>query len=177
MRVVLIRHLAPLVEPGTCYGRLDIAPDPAGEDQARAIARHPALSCATHVWTSPALRCRMLAEKIATTLPAPLTAEPRLMELDFGEWEGKPWDAVERGALDHWAASPLAFAPPGGETGAALIARVEEFYRLLRRYGRDSIVVSHGGPLKILFALLNGTTVDLFAPPPPPGSVNVATRP
>jgi alpha-ribazole phosphatase len=172
MNVVLVRHLDLLIAPGICYGRLDVAPDPSAEGKAHALAAHPALSAVTRVWTSPALRCRSLADKITSAAAAPLLVDARLRELDFGEWEGKSWDAIDRAALELWAASPLTFAPPGGESGAALVARVAAFHGHLRRDGQNCAVVSHGGPLKILAALLRGNPVDLFAATPSLGSVN-----
>ena len=97
-----------------------------------------------------------------------LRVDDRLQELDFGDWEGQPWSTIPRDDLDRWAADPLAFAPPGGESGAALIARVLSFQTVL---SEDCVVVSHGGPLKVLGALLQGQVVDLLAPPPAIGSV------
>ena len=93
------------------------------------------------------------------------------MELDFGAWEGLPWDDVPRAALDAWAADVHGFAAPGGESGDALIARVRDFAGELSR--GDHIVVSHGGPLKVLAALLTGVAVDLLAPAQALGSVVV----
>ena len=64
----------------------------------------------------------------------------------------------------------MRFAPPGGESGASLVARVRAVHDDLRRAGESCLIVSHGGPLKILAALLRGETPDLLAPPPPLGS-------
>jgi alpha-ribazole phosphatase len=171
MRVVLIRHPRPLIEPGVCYGRLDIPLHPSGEGDIARIAANPGLDGATRVWSSPARRCRVLADAIRETLAVPLTVDHRLLELDFGDWEGRPWDEVPRADLDRWAADPVGFAPPRGESGAALIARVRDFEAVLHRYGQDCVVVSHGGPLKVLAALLTGRPVDLPAPAPPIGGV------
>ena len=164
MLILLIRHPAVLVAPGTCYGRLDVALHP---DAAAEAARLRALIAASPgpVWTSPARRCRDLAG-------AGAIIDPRLRELDFGAWEGLAWDDVPRDALDRWAASPRDFAPPGGESGAALLARVGAFCAELRAGGADGVVVSHGGPLKLLAALLRGEAPDLLAPAPPLGSVS-----
>jgi alpha-ribazole phosphatase len=118
------------------------------------------------VWTSPAQRCRVIAEALG-----PCVIDPRLQELDFGDWEGLGWDAVPRTALDQWAADPMGFTPPGGESGAALVARVSAFAGELP--AGDHVVVTHGGPLKVLVAVLAGQTVDLLAPPPALGSVTV----
>ena len=116
------------------------------------------------VWTSPARRCRVVAEAIG-----PHRVDERLQELDFGAWEGLRWDAVPREALDAWAADTAGFAPPGGESGAALEARVRSFAAALP--AGDHVVVTHGGPLKILIRVLRGQKVNLLAVPPALGSV------
>jgi alpha-ribazole phosphatase len=172
MRVALIRHPAPLIEPGICYGRLDVPLKAAAK-----VENLPTLAGMARVWTSPARRCLEPAQAIAAALGAALTVDLRLQELHFGAWEGKPWDDVPRPDLDAWAASPLSFAAPGGESGAALIARVCDFYAELSRAGEDCVVVSHGGPLKVLCALVDGRKVDLLAPAPAMGSVRVVDRP
>jgi alpha-ribazole phosphatase len=177
MRVVLIRHPRPLIEPGICYGRLDIPLHPAAGEAVARIATDPGLKGATQVWSSPARRCRVLADAIAEALAVPLTVDHRLQELDFGDWEGRPWDMVARADLDRWAAEPATFAPPGGESGAALIARIRDFDQALRRYWRDCVVVSHGGPLKVLGALLTGKAVDLLAPALPVGGLESISLP
>lgn len=173
MRVALIRHPKPGIEAGICYGRLDIPPHPSTEQQVARIAADPMLRGATWVWTSPARRCQVLANAIARTLAVPLTADPRLQELDFGDWEGQPWDTVPQGDLDRWAAAPSGFAPPNGESGSALVERVRNFHATLNKDGKDCVVVSHGGPLKVLTALLVGRAADLLAPPPPMGDIRI----
>ena len=177
MKVALIRHPTPLIEPGICYGRLDILVSPSTEEQIRRLTVDPRLHGATHVWTSPARRCQPLASAIALAISVPLTVDPRLQELDFGEWEGHPWNAIARPDLDRWAASPLTFAPPGGESGTKLIARIREVQADLLQAQQDCVVVSHGGPLKVLTALLLGVPVDLLAAAPPMGTIRTVTCP
>jgi alpha-ribazole phosphatase len=176
MKIGLLRHPTPLIEPGICYGRLDVAVSPPAKLQMISIASDPALRDSAKVWTSPARRCRGLADTIALTLGVPLAVDRRLQELDFGAWEGQPWDAIPREDLDRWAASPCRFAPPGGESGADLIARVGRFYRDLSRDGQNCVVVSHGGPLKVLTALLLGIDVDLLVAAPPMATLRMITR-
>jgi alpha-ribazole phosphatase len=177
MRIALIRHLAPSIGPGICYGRLDVGIDPSAEQQIGRLVTDPVLSGAKLVWTSPARRCREVADAIALTLMVPMTIEPRLLELDFGDWEGRSWATIARTDLERWAASPLAFAPPGGESGAELVIRIREFHASLRRDQQDCVVVSHGGPLKVLAALLTEAPVDLLSIAPPIGSIRVITCP
>lgn len=192
--VTLVRHPKPLVPGGVCYGRLDVGLHPDGiAAVADIVARIAAENPDAELWTSPALRCRMVANASAR----PARVDARLQELDFGCWEGVSWDSVARADLDRWAADPKNFAPPGGESGAALIARVQDFAADLisgsadsapsrswsatadhpRLGGGDAIVISHGGPLKVLRAILLGQMIDLLGPPPALGSVETIILP
>jgi alpha-ribazole phosphatase len=171
VRTLLVRHLRPAIEPGTCYGRLDVPMHPDETAKADALTHDPALVGSARIWTSPAQRCRVLADKIAAALSAPLTADPRLLELDFGAWEGQAWDAIARSELDRWAADPLAFRAPGGESGAELIERVQAFHADVVRDGQDCVVVAHGGPLRVLNALLRREPVNLLAPAQAMGAI------
>ncbi len=172
LTVVLVRHTAVAVPQGHCYGRLDVGLGPlAGLEIAGVVARVAEIR-ADGVLSSPARRSRVLAEAIAAAAGCAVRVDARLAELDFGTWEGLAWDEVPREALDRWAADLAGFAPPGGESGGALIARVEAAWRALPKRGVQ-VVVSHGGPLRVLGALLRGEAVDLARPAPALGSVEV----
>ena len=148
---------------GRCYGRTDLLLADPQDGEALAAQLRPLGGA---VWSSPAARCRVVAG-----LVGPHQVDGRLAELDFGAWEGMHWDDVPLDALDRWAADPVAFAPPGGESGGALIARIRQFCAGLPE--GDHVVISHGGPLKVLAALLRGESVDLLAPAPGLGSVTI----
>jgi alpha-ribazole phosphatase len=167
--VALLRHPKPLIENGICYGRLDAPLHPQAEAELASMRHALAGFPASTLWSSPALRCRLSIPALATGL-APYV-DDRLQELDFGDWEGMAWDDVPRHLLDVWATDPWSFAPPGGESGSALVARVTSFHADLVQDGRDCIVLSHGGPLRLLLALLEGKPPDLLAPAPSIGSV------
>jgi alpha-ribazole phosphatase len=173
MKIALIRHPTPLIAPGTCYGHLDVPLAPKGlADIPRITATLDSFPLAG-LWTSPSQRCRLVADAFARDHNIPPTPDPRLQEMDFGQWEGQPWDDIPRPDLDRWAANPLTFAAPGGESGAALIARIQTFHTHLREDGLDCAVISHGGPLKILIRLLLDEALDLLAPSPSLGSVRI----
>ena len=169
----MLRHPPVLDGSGICYGRVAMTLAPGWEALAARWAGPLARVAPARVWTSPSHRCAAVAEVLAGRVRAPLFRDDRLLELAFGEWEGRPWEAVPRGALDRWAQDPLGFAPPGGESGGALVARVREFALMLRREARPCLVVSHGGPLRLLPALLRGEAPDLLAPSPATGSLAV----
>jgi len=151
VRLFLIRHPAPDVAAGTCYGSTDL---PLAADAASVAANlAPLLPTATPLYSSPLVRCRRLAELLH---PAP-RFDDRLRELDFGAWEMQPWDAIDRAALDAWAADPLHFAPPGGEAVADLRLRVRSF---LAGFTDDAILVAHAGVMKLCAAELASVAPD-----------------
>ncbi len=170
-RLLLVRHQPTALAPGTCYGRLDAGLHPDSLAALPALADHLARARPARVWSSPARRCLLLARAVAERAGAALVTDPRLRELDFGAWEGLPWTAVPRPELDRWAADPLGFAPPGGEGGAALLARVRAVAAELARGRGVQVVVSHGGPLRLLPSLLRGLPPRLLEPAPAMGEV------
>jgi alpha-ribazole phosphatase len=162
--IALVRHPAVADGRGRCYGRLDLPLADTASIAPIVAALAPMYGAMIH--TSPLARCRLVAEALGT--PA---IDTRLREMDFGAWEGLAWDDVPRGDLDRWAADLIGFAAPGGETGAALVARVTAFWQALIRQPGAHVVVTHGGPLKVLMALAEDRPVDLARPTLPVGDI------
>lgn len=157
---MLMRHLAPAIAPGTCYGVTDLALAEGHEAAlAAVIAMLPTLD---GVITSPLRRCRILADSIAAR--AGLTASPdaRLREMDFGAWEGRAWDDIPRAELDAWAADFLHARPHGGESVAQLQARTR--LALAEHGARPGLhlIVTHAGVIKA--ALATGPRAEDWPP-------------
>lgn len=147
----LIRHPRPAGGEGLCYGHLDLpladTADPAA-DRLR-----PLLPADAPLSTSPLQRCRLLAASLRPTVQV----EARLAEMHFGEWEGVAWDTIPRHELDAWAADISGYAPPGGESPAAVLARLLDWTEELRRNGIPrAIAVSHAGPIRLLLCHVLG---------------------
>jgi alpha-ribazole phosphatase len=177
VKIVLIRHPPPQVEPGTCYGRLDLPLSLEGEALIPRMLGHPELEGSARIWSSPARRCRAVAEPISIYLDVAVTYDARLAERDFGDWEGMPWSSIDRKELDRWAAAPTSFRPPNGESGETLVERVRAVHRNVEQRGESVIVISHGGPLRVLAALLRRDAIDLLAPPLALGTIEVVRVP
>jgi len=155
VRVYLIRHPRPAVAPGVCYGASDV--DLADDLLDCAPRLRKVLPAQLPLFSSPLRRCRRLAEALHE---AP-SYDARLREMDFGQWELRSWAKIPRTELDAWAAAPLSYAPPGGESVGALQARVTAF--LGERGwpdGADFGVVTHAGVMKILAAQLQGLAAE-----------------
>jgi alpha-ribazole phosphatase len=120
----LVRHAAPLVAPGVCYGALDVAADPQAT-QAAAARLAAALPRQAALYSSKLQRCEQLAKAVQGQRPDLIIKhDDRLREMDFGAWEGQPWDAIGPAALAAWADDFAHHAPGGGESVSAFMQRV-----------------------------------------------------
>lgn len=160
MRLWLVRHARPLVEAGLCYGALDVAAD---DDETLSAAQRLAqvLPPSVDVLASPLRRCTQLVQALAAVRPdlAARTA-PRLAEMDFGGWEGRAWNGLDRTELDAWAADFAHYrAGRTGESTAQFIARVGQLLEESRAAGRDQAWIAHGGVFKAMLLCQDGISV------------------
>jgi alpha-ribazole phosphatase len=152
VRLYLIRHLQPIVAPGVCYGRSDLAVDPQLlADALPALRRR--LPVDAPVYTSPLQRCASLA----SALTAQVKVDARLAELDFGAWEMRSWDDIDRAEIDAWAADVATCRPGGGESVLEMAHRISDFQSdLLRAPEPEAVVVCHAGAIRLLAARVRG---------------------
>jgi ribonuclease H / adenosylcobalamin/alpha-ribazole phosphatase len=149
-------------------GRGDVPLTDVGREQASlaaaALAERGGIGA---VVTSPLGRAVETAEAVAQRTGAMLAVEEDLAETDFGSWEGLSFGEV----MDRWPDEMTAWladakaAPPGGESFAAVAARVDAALdRLLAAYrGQKVVVVSHVTPIKtIVCRALLAPTAALF---------------
>ena len=149
-RLWLVRHAAPLVAPGTCYGALDVAADiTATRAAAQRLARE--LPPQTRLVHSTLQRCELLAQSLQA-LRHDLTPKPdaRLREMDFGRWEGLTWDAIGKSAIDSWVSGFATHAPGGGESLAHMLHRVAAALQTAREWRaeqgvKEVVWITHAG--------------------------------
>jgi probable phosphoglycerate mutase len=84
-----------------------------------------------------------------------------LREIDHGHWEGLRRSDVEARFGEEyatWEEDPFTFAPSGGETGLAVMARVLPVLReiVIRHRNEHVIVVSHKATIRLALASLLG---------------------
>ncbi len=155
----LIRHTTPRIETGICYGQLDIDVADSFEKEAQGVLHW--LPPVELILSSPLLRAQRLAERLARERHCELHTDSRLMEKDFGEWEGKPWDDIPRSEVDAWSADILGYVPAGGESARQLMQRVQNFLHDVARLPQQNIaVVAHGGSIRTLLALIGGVSLE-----------------
>jgi probable phosphoglycerate mutase len=106
------------------------------------------------VLTSPLSRARDTAAAVAAAAGVPLDVDDDLAETDFGGWEGLTFGEVMARWPDEMTAwmADANVAPPGGESFAEVIVRVDAALdRLLTSHpGKTVVVVSHVTPIKTI---------------------------
>ena len=118
----------------------------AGEAQAVALGARLAGSGAARVLSSPLQRARATADAIAAALGLAVEEEPRLVEMDYGEWDVRSFSEFPAEDLARWR-TDASFAPPGGESLLAVGARVASLCEELTA-DAPVIAVSHVSPIK-----------------------------
>jgi ribonuclease H / adenosylcobalamin/alpha-ribazole phosphatase len=93
----------------------------------------------------------------------PFETDDRLMELDYGAWEGLSVEEIERrfpGERARYEADPSVFRPGGGENGGLVAERVRSFVGDLLDWwesaaaDRTIVVVGHSSLNRIMLAVL-----------------------
>lgn len=155
-----VRHAPVVGHRGELNGQKDV---PCDTSDARAFRALAALLPADAVWvTSHLRRARDTAAAIVAagrTAPAPIV-ERDFSEQSFGDWAGSTWDEIAArnpAASERFWADPVGLAPPGGESFAAVTARVASaIERLSAEREGDVVVVAHGGVIRAAVALALG---------------------
>lgn len=168
MNLVFVRHGRTVTDAGRCVGSTDVELSPGGLTSIRAIATawHTAgpksvVGEPTRIIASDLRRATDSARVFGLLWNREIELDRRVRELDFGEWEGQLWTAIESTdgeRLRSWADRWAEIAPPGGETLAALADRAADWIRDLKTSGpADTVVaVTHGGFMRVAVAQLLG---------------------
>ena len=147
MGLILVRHTRPKVAEGLCYGQTDLELAGTFADDAAAILA--ALPAIHRVASSPLQRCRALARYIADAGELPLEFDERLMEMDFGAWEGQHWSEIPASEVDAWDEDFLQARSHGGESVAMFMSRVEAALADWSARRETIAVVTHAGVIKV----------------------------
>ncbi len=109
------------------------------------------------VFSSPLIRARTTAE-IAAGNKDLVQTDDRLIEVDFGQWEGKSSEEFrteDPDSWNNWLSDPAAFrAGNTGENASQVLERLNGFYQeLMDKYdGQTILVVGHNGVNRLFMA-------------------------
>ena len=148
--IAFVRHgQTELNRGGRLQGRIDAPLSTLGTEQAAALGRGFAPEPVARVLSSPLRRAHDTATAIAAPHGLSVEIDERLIELDYGAWDGLPLAEVSAADWATWRADPE-FAPPGGERLSDVTARVAAFgAAVFDDHGDDLVIaVSHVSPIK-----------------------------
>jgi broad specificity phosphatase PhoE len=115
-------------------------------------------------WLSSSLeRCKATARQLGMDA----ATEPRLIEMDWGEWEGKTLADLRARLGDAMAgeeARGLDFRPPGGESPRDVQQRLKPLLAEIAAADRNTTGVTHKGVIRAVLALATGW--DMLGKPP-----------
>ena len=145
-------------------GTHDPALTPAGQRQAAAAAAALASVSLHAVYASPRERARSAAELIAKPHALTVQIDPRLADMDFGQWGGLTAEQaadLTPALYEQWLRAPGALTAPGGEALGAVAARVREAIETLQRThdGKTVAVVTHAVLVRLI--VLDALGLDL----------------
>lgn len=156
---------------GRWQGHAQAALSEEGRAQARAVAASLVAEHAERPWswlyTSDLLRARETAQSIAEALGLEAIADPRLRELDVGQWSGLQRGEIE--ARDGERLRAFERGEPGiraggGETRLEIRARCRAFVAELaaRHAGARILVVTHQGVIRALLPSVSARNAERF---------------
>ena len=135
---------------GLVLGRADPELTEEGHRQAAFLGAALAAEPVAVIRSSPLVRARQTAEAIAAACGVAVTVDERLLEIDWGTWEGRPATHLAVADVDRWKAEDG--TAPGGESLDSLSRRVESFcVETLEEEDEDEglvVAVSHVSPIK-----------------------------
>ncbi len=164
---LLIRHGENDMVGKKLAGRLpDVHLNEKGKAQACKLAAELADLPIKAVYASPLERAIETAEPIASLHGLEVVTLPELLEIDFGQWEGKSLSRLKHGRL--WKivqGSPAEFRFPDGESFIEAQARVAAGLKALsNKYGQKDLVVcaAHSDVIRLAVAHFLGLPLDHF---------------
>jgi probable phosphoglycerate mutase len=116
------------------------------------------------VVTSPLRRC---VETAALLGAAGATPEPRIIEMDWGDWQGESFAALRERlgeAMRDNEARGLDFRPANGESPREVRHRLKSWLREVAAAGEPTLAVTHRGVIRALLAEASGW--DMRGKPP-----------
>ena len=143
-------------------GRADVTLAPEGRAEL-ARRRVPEPYAGWRALASPLARC----VETAALLGLVVATEPRLVEMDWGAYQGFTLDELRARFGAGFAANErrgLDLAPPGGESPREVQARVAPLLAELAAAGRPTLAVAHRGVIRAVYARAVGW--DMTGDPP-----------
>jgi alpha-ribazole phosphatase len=150
MEILLVRHTSVNVDHQLCYGFTDVELSSGYKAEFNIVkAKLPDIE-EYQIISSPLSRCNKLAHFLA---PSKVQFDERIKEMNFGDWELKNWESIDKKALGNWINDYVYYQCPSGESFLDLYTRCISFYQELDKKNVPGIVVvTHGGVIRSILS-------------------------
>lgn len=161
-RLYFVRHGATKLSAENRFaGSIGVTLSDEGREQVKRLAERMCNTVLSAIYTSPLERTVQTAAILAEPHGLELKQRDGLREISHGHWEGLTRREVEERFPDEYAAweqDPFAYAPEGGESGVAVLARALPVIReiVVAHKGQRVLVVSHKATLRLLISSVLG---------------------
>ena len=120
------------------------------------------------IYSSPLQRAKTTASIMANVPESEIIVEPRIIEVNFGRYELKPYGGLGLHMTAYWIFPEIIPCPAGVESVDEMIARTHEFLKELETKDFENVlVVCHGGILRPMFGYLMDKKSGLHWRPKP----------
>ena len=164
MRLYLIRHGETALNAKGCYyGRTDAVLSEKGISQARYLKEILKEVSFDYIVASPLVRAYNTAQSVMEEREQKIFGDRRLMEQDFGIFEGMTYKEIQSTypkELDAWNEEFSTYRIPEGESFADVRSRAEDFLRDRESKGEKMLIVAHKGTLGHLLAAMLKLPLD-----------------
>ena len=165
--VFLVRHGSTDHLGHVISGRMGgVALKAAGQAEARRVAARLRAERVAALYTSPLQRARETAAPLADALGVEATVDERLLEIDFGDWNGKRFQELDGDPVWRaWNDARASTRAPNGETMGEVQVRLRDFLDEVSTRHPDGRVaaVSHADVIKAVLADVLGFSMDRHA--------------
>ena len=161
-RIYLVRHGATqLTAEDRFSGDIGVELSDEGREQAARLGERIHDDGIGALYCSPMSRTVETAKILAGHCGLAPQLRDGLREISHGRWEGMTRADVERQFAEEyaqWSEDPFTFAPEGGESGLAVLARALPTLRaiVVKHAGNRVLVVSHKATIRLLLSSLLG---------------------
>ncbi len=159
---IFVRHGESVANyEGWLSGFVDVPLTAKGVEQAASVADKLESVDITRIFSSDLIRAKDTARAVAEVKGLEIVSDFALRERSLGDWAHRKYSEVQATGGGDRLISWLD-APPNGESLSVLAARVMPFLGSLCPSPGVTLVVAHGGVIRVICGLLDGVDKDLI---------------
>ena len=160
MRIYFLRHTTLDIEDNIFYGQTDVDVSSNFINEVKIIKKkiegEDLNLKKTLVISSPLKRC----VKLATALNVSFKIDPRIKELDLGDWEMKLMSSIEKNEIEKWQDNLMEYKVPNGESNKDFLKRLNGFLKDILKFKQDVLLVAHAGSINAMISILTKEPFD-----------------